>query len=248
MSDTLRGYFWAYDVFGYLLPGLVLMALVASGGGTTGTAIVSLWTSEHWQNVFVVAGFAYVVGHIVSAISSWLLERQLLRRCYGWPTQRMFEQMHTQGWFSRSVAGATLWMIPEYDRAYSSSFRDRFDAAFHRRLGDPPVEYHDRFWLAWNYVAQHHLIAHRRATHFLELYGFCRNLAMALLLACGLPLIPTWTLPVEWWKWYPVCAGSALFLFSNYGKLLRRLNDEVFRAFVSLDMTPPEAVSGSTSA
>lgn len=261
MNDTLRGYFWAYDIFGYLLPGLVLMALLAAGNETVGKPIIDLWTSNHWQNVFVVAGFAYVVGHVIAAASSWALERHLLKNTLGWPTQRMFGlKIEHKGFFTKcclirfllrwGVTPILLWVVPDYGRAYSPSFQKTVRDRMRDVIPEHSDDFHDWFWLVWNYVAHHHPVAHKRATHFLELYGFSRNLAMTLLGACLLPFLNTWKEPLPRWMWITLCLGSAVLLFSNYAKLLRRLNDEVYRAFVSLSMRPPAVAtsdSGPTS-
>ena len=98
-------------------------------------------------------------------------------------------------------------------------------------LGRTPDE-HDRFWLAWEYISLHHSTGYRRATHFLELYGFSRNTSVSFLLLCLLPLIRDWHINYNTQSWVGFSLSAAFFLFLNYVKLLRRMNDEVYRAFV----------------
>ena len=235
MTDNLRGYFWPYDIFGYLLPGVVLLALLGKSNETAFELYGQYWSGAGWQNVLIIAGRAYVVGHLVAALSSWIIERQFFRRVFGWPTQRMFGLKVNRGRLSAGLYRSLSWIIPEYDRAYSATFQRHVSATINRKLGIEVDDFHDRFWLAWNYVALHHPPGFRRATHFLELYGFSRNLCMALLLAMPAPLFPGWIEILPPWIWASGLFVAALFFFSNYGKLIRRLNDEVYRALVSLD-------------
>ena len=236
MKDAVRGTFWPYDVFGYLLPGLVLLAVAARANEFAGRLYSSYWHDGKWTHVVVVVGMAYVAGHVIAAFSSWILERGLLRKRMGWPTERMFPESTERTWGRSRVLN---FFVPEYGRPYSAAFRADVARLFRERTGGDVAEFHDRFWLAWNYVGLHAPVAHRRATHFLELYGFSRNLAMSALMAAAVPVVYGWTAPVPWWAWSPGWLVVAVVMFCNYAKLLRRLNDEVFRAFVALAMGPP---------
>lgn len=250
--------FWPYDVFGYLLPVLALAAGAVAANRHVGAALlVWVYPGDELDLVALVAavGIAYVVGHVVAAAASYTLERFVLVRLLRYPTVRLFPGLpasspsaHVEepGWVSkarelgrrlRSRLRWTAWparfLVPGYYRPYSEAFRERVLAHYEALFGFRPVDVHDLFWVTWEYVAVHHPPGYRRAAHFLELYGFARNVSMALLLLALLPLAPGWTdvAPEVWWSGAMV-VGAAL-MFSSYAKLLRRMNDEVFRAFVA---------------
>lgn len=228
MKDELtpKAYFWPYDVFGYLLPGLAV--LVGFGiGNTWGRAVLSKpWASMRFGDVALLLGLAYVLGHVVAGMSSLVFEKWIVSSLLRWPTSHMFREGK-----ERRLARVT---IPSYQRPYSKSFRDAFDARFARVFRVPADDEHDRFWLVWSYVSLHHPVAYRRGTHFLELYGFSRNVSFACLLVALLPILPHWSAAVGAWLWSAALVVASIFLFINYTKLLRRLNDEVYRAFVVL--------------
>lgn len=221
-----KTYFWAYDIFGYLLPGLLVLVGFAKGNQWIHDNLSTHWNSLNVLNVIVLIGAAYVVGHIVAALSSYALERLVLRWTLGYPTARMFSGTLRWRWYLLKV------LFPGYFRAYSEAFQRKFDQCFEDRFGMIPGDHHDRFWLAWSYISLHHAPAFRRATHFLELYGFSRNMSMGFLLVAFNPWLPSWRSPIPATCWVLISLLSAWFMFVNYTKLLRRLNDEVYRGFV----------------
>src|SRR5262249_11801297 len=96
---------------------------------------------------------------------------------------------------------------------------------------------HTRFWLCWGYITLHHPAAYRRGSHFVELYGFSRNTCMSFLLIAILPLFQfwiwqTWLAPMPWFNWTGPSLLVALFFFANYLKLFKRMDDELFHAFL----------------
>ena len=96
----------------------------------------------------------------------------------------------------------------------------------------------DIFWLCFEFVAHNCPTAFARATHFLNLYGFSRNLSMVFffsaLVLLSFELLEGMRLHLSISIVY---ALTAFFLFWNYLKLLRRLNDEIYRAFYSFAST-----------
>jgi hypothetical protein len=223
-TDIPRTTFWAYDIFGYLLPGvLLLLTAVAANARIAAIAKrqIDTATAVHLTLLFIVA---YIVGHAIAAISSRVLERVLLRRLWDYPTTPMF----TAG------GGKTVGKSSDsYLRPYSPDFQRNFDKMFRATFeyGETPIDSYDRFWLSWEYIALHHPTAFRRATHFLELYGFSRNVSMAFLLAAPLAFTPGWLEPIPQWAWLTATLFLSVVFFANYMKLVRRMTDEIYRAF-----------------
>lgn len=229
--SSKKHYFWGYDIFGYLLPG-ALFALIAAKSNS--------WIYDqlagHWKNpdlslginvvdILILLFFVYILGHVISGISSFLLERLLLRKTLDYPTFRMFNE--TEG----RVLGVFKALFPGYFRAYSEEFRNSILKKYKKRYPDLKENTHDLFWVCFSWLSMHHSTAYRRATHFLELYGFSRNICMSFILIAFLPALPHWTNFIHWSILSGMSIFVALIMFINYTKLLRRLNDEVYRGF-----------------
>lgn len=90
-EESSKVSFWAYDVFGYLLPGLVLIAGYAKSNKWVYDNIHIHWSSGSYADYAIILGVAYTLGHIVSGLSSLILERLLLRRFPKYPTYQMFK-------------------------------------------------------------------------------------------------------------------------------------------------------------
>ena len=80
--------FWPYDLFGYLLPGVILILAFSVGDSFWSHKVQSAWLSERWSNVLLLLLIAYIAGTCIAAFSSWFLERQILRRLWLYPTSR----------------------------------------------------------------------------------------------------------------------------------------------------------------
>lgn len=247
---TLTG-FWAYDLFGYLLPGTLVLAAAGKFNRVGHDLIAGRWNSGRIQDVALLIGLAYVLGHLVAALSSLFLEKLLLRKVLGYPTSRMFPAPATTTPGKVRKIGSRLlrFFFPGYFRAYTEQFRTALDGHFVAAFGLNPTDDHDRFWLIWEWISLHHTVAHRRATHFLDLYGFSRNTAFACLSIALLPFLPAAACPLTATAWAGGWAVAAYVLFSNYTKLMRRMDDEVYRGFVAAACTPePEAAGKCSSA
>jgi hypothetical protein len=237
IPDLPRTPFWPYDIFGYLLPGLiVLIALVGASQPDFPSRVVQNLTTT--DVVLAILG-AYIIGHLMAALSSRLVERELLARLCGYPTEIMLQlvakQEHSRGKGRRLAAWIIRLVQPEYFRPYSAqfqvAFRTQFRTAFNMAAED--ADAHDIFWLCWEYIALTHPICYRRATHFLELYGFTRNAAMSLAIVAATPWVPWWDDPMSTKGWMVLSLSFSILLFANYLKLIRRMNDEVYRGFVA---------------
>ncbi len=230
LTETAKVYFWPYDIFGYLFPGLLLTGFLLIIDNIQAWLIqITGEGIPYWLSILVIS---YVIGHIISACSSLLLERLILRKLLGgYPTIYMFSNE-----FNKSINFITEFLA--YYRPYSTDFQQQFVKLFRRRFKLNNFDHHDIFHLTWQEVAIQHPIAFKRATHFLELYGFTRNMSLTIF-ALGIfsyihfdqSIITTILI---------TSLILSLILFYNYAKLLRRMHDEIFRAFVSVQSANSE--------
>lgn len=232
-ENKIKAYFWGYDIFGYLLPGAILALVAAKTNDWVYEQVIGHWHSSeatfsiYFIDFLVLILFVYILGHIISGLSSLLLEKGILRRGLKYPTNRMFQNGEQP-----KVSKFKDVIFPGYFRAYSEKFQEGFYKKFESKFPGIERDPHDLFWISFSHISQHHPVAYKRATHFLELYGFSRNISMSFLLIAFLPVIPQWNDELmTGWILSLISVIIAIIMFINYTKLIRRLNDEVFRAF-----------------
>src|SRR4051812_32747337 len=128
-ESGVRTYFWAYDIFGYLLPGLLMLLALTYPNQRGKVLLDELWTNAgRLQNAILILLAGYAAGHLVAAVSSWFLERQILRNAIRYPTEHLFGSAEGGNFLTR-------FLLPGYFRPYSSEFRDRFNLRFSEIFG-----------------------------------------------------------------------------------------------------------------
>jgi len=228
-ESRFKTYFWPYDIFGYLLPGFFFIIMFYKGNSWFASQMRNWLSPEHFQSglyqVIVLLIVAYITGHFIAAISSILLEKTLVSVFLKYPTVNLaYRTFKLPKW---------LYYTPvAYFRPYSEEFKKRLFERFLKVFGFTPKDENDLYHLTWTYVTLHHPPAFKRTTHYIELYGFSRNISMSLLLLAITPLFPQWNHIINGWLWSIVTLVLGLFMFLNYLKLFRRMNDEMYRAFM----------------
>lgn len=227
--------FWAYDLFGYLLPGAFVLVAFGKFNSIGHDLVAFRWNQGKPHDVALFLGAGYILGHILSALASWFLEKRAVRNVLGYPTAAMFPRPAAApaGRVRRAWRRLSRIVFPGYFHPYSQQFRKAVDERFVSEFGFHAGDDHDRFWVIWEWVAIHCPVAYRRAAHFLDLYGFSRNCSFACLLVGSLPFLPGANCPVHCVPWAGAALIGCLFLFINYTKLMRRMDNEVYRAFVA---------------
>jgi ABC-type transport system involved in cytochrome bd biosynthesis fused ATPase/permease subunit len=236
--------FTLYDFFGYLIPGLTFLSIILFSSDIPNAIelIVQKLTtansiSPHYfvlndiLNIFKQSPFfvtslilltSYICGHIIAVLASLFFERLIVERLLNYPTNNLF--------YSQKLKHK--YIFPKYRRAYSKEFIDKFTQIFSDKYGLSTQDANDTFWISFEYIANHCPNAFARSIHFLNLYGFSRNLSMSFLLSCLIILLLScvYNFPINLLLiiLYIIISFA---LFWNYLKLLRRLNDEVFRGF-----------------
>ena len=218
--------FSVYDFFGYLAAGLVVVAAAdfafRSGSGLSAT--LGLGATFVWIVVI------YVTGHIVAAISAFLLEDGFARRWLGPPEEILFRE--------RLTGKLREHLFSNYHRALPKETIKRvLDKAKPTGIDKPGRAL---FLLSWAKVMQDNRVADRLST-FLNLYGFARNTSIAAALACLILVAgafmntkagPPFMLPRLGW------AAAALFaaiaLLYRYLKFYRHYTLQVFVGYAEM--------------
>lgn len=229
--------FWPYDIFGYFVPGLVLLfsALMTNEKIQTVVTIDKLANTAGTNFVLVLIWvfLIYIGGHIVASLSSNILERLLVNYYFKLPTDWFFF-IDKKEFVGRRFVINLIGL--DYCEPYSVEFKKLFWTKYKKTFGIKAKHKSDVFWLCQEWLPLSHPAAYKNAMHFLELYGLSRNTCMSFIMIMFLPYLPGWnsTIPTCWWA--GVSLVIAFFLFSNYLKLLRRMNDMIFRGFVAAVM------------
>ena len=232
--------FSLYDITGYLLPGLFFFIILLfeydmgralnyyfehqrsfAGIGHDGALykLPYLMNFLAWDQtpadfklmpLLLLLLLCYLLGHVIAAISSMVLEKLILSNTIGYPDSNLFRPLaerrerHRQvrlrrqsragGWRGRWAGlrfrwrrvqvvqqAGWRWLSTRYCRPLDTPFIREFKHVMHRRFGYA-VRSPDYFWLCYADVARHLPAAHQRVHHFVNLYGFTRNTSMTFLL------------------------------------------------------------------
>jgi hypothetical protein len=172
---------------------------------------------------------AYVIGHIVANLAGDLIERRLVADRLGRPTELLLVEVKLPAW-------ATT-IFPGYGAALPQGTRERVlarsggltgSALFYRVFG----------------AMKHDEIVQERLSTFLNLYGFCRNMALALVavvlfLVAGLINQSADTGPVlgpGWWL-VAVIVGAVGMLY-RYLKFYRQYALELLTGYAETELAP----------
>jgi hypothetical protein len=219
-----------YDVFGYLISGLALIAICDVTFGTQFVLASPGWTVFNAVAI-IVAG--YVVGHIVAATATLVIDRFLISFTVGNAANRLM-MWKDKGWkpgWRRLVLGEYFvpvhWSV--WERAVKRAGLSPDQERRNEKLGELV------FWPAWAYIKQQP-IPYARMDSFLRLYGFCRQCCFVSLIAAlafayriWLPISSPAAQPTIWWVVLAVVTAFAM--FNRYLKFLRAYSLEVFITF-----------------
>ena len=163
--------FSAYDFFGCLSSGVT--ALAGASFAYQGVDTFRLDLNANQALILVIA--AYLVGHVIASVSSFLLERRLTRRLIGSPTSWLFRGAPVAGW--RRILNAYHKPLPEVtaERVLArvkreAEINEPGEALFYHCFG----------------VVRRDEYPRARLAVFLNLYGFARNTSMAALIVTAL--------------------------------------------------------------
>ena len=168
--------FSAYDFFGYLASGAVVLAAVDV---VAQTGLLSRDWGAADSIMAIVA--VYVAGHAVAHVASVTLEHGLLRRWLG----------SSEGFLlGEKPPTVRSKIFPGHYSALPAATMERIDSERGRRGG--PDEHRAFFHHAHALVKERPIVQERLAI-FLNLYGFARNMALALFLAGSLVAVQSVT-------------------------------------------------------
>ena len=255
-TDGVKSSFTLYDIFGYLLPGFFLVSLLvldydaakiireySRNGSITYEAISELHLKTELLLRFFSSGslndfkfipfllfliFCYLIGHVVAAFSSYLLERVIVKQFWGYPSFLLLRIKKTK----------EHWPYQNFKRPFDEAIIKKIDSAVAEIFGES-VERANYYWICYSYLVTARPYLTPRAHHFVNLYGFSRNVAGTFLLyvifriailrgIIGSPI------NYENWIMIGIYIFVCLLMFGSYLKLFRRQAIDIYYLFLSV--------------
>jgi hypothetical protein len=253
--------FSPYDFFGYLVAGFVVVCAAESATGSNWVLNQEL----KWPQAAFWVMVAYITGHVVANLSSYFIEHKFLRGVLDCPEVLLFqdepapppgpaawgERLTSWRWWLSWLNPAAWWrwlfphglkrgLFPIYYKPLPQQTRARvLEKAVKEGFAAPgrALFYH---CLA---TVKKDKTTYERLTSFLNLYGLCRNVCMAALIAAPVLVWGAYR-DVTWggWRlwgelhtdrllWALAALGCAAGMLYRYLKFFRHYTQEVFVSY-----------------
>ena len=255
-----------YSIFGYLLPGFFLVTLLIIDYDFSKVMreyssrkhitleiiqsidlkinyILSYFSKGTMQDFKIIPFiififFCYLLGHIISAISSLLLERLIVKKILGYPSQNLIS-------FKDKIK------YPLFFGSFRRSFKSQFIGHLKQMINDNfgyTANKEDYYWLCYSEIITKRPYLTARIHHFVNLYGFSRNITAALIIYLFirffiLNLLLGSTMDFFSWITWTSLFICAFFMFWNYLKLFKRQAVDIYFLFLSTINTENKTIS-----
>jgi hypothetical protein len=211
--------FSVYDFFEYLASGFLL--IVALDYSRSQQWVLRDDLSVVWGLFWVI--IAYITGQILAGPSAWLLERIIVGRWLMRPSTNLFRDPPNK-WWARLFPG---YFTP-FPQAIRNKVQDKAKANGISEIGEA------LFINAFGQVKTDERVM-ARLTAFASLYGFCRNVSVACLLAASIIGIGSWqTGAMHKLSWALVALVGSIGMFYRYLKFFRQYSYELFITYATL--------------
>ena len=228
--------FSTYDFFGYLANGFIV--LCAFEYAFSGTALAE----RDWKigpAVFYLV-LAYIIGHIIANISSYFLEHKVVREWLKSPEETLFFEAKKPG--EKKSWGEFLF--PIFYRPFPLETQKRVLAVAGKNGFERPGR---GLFLHVHSVVKQDRVTLERLASFLNLYGFCRNVATGLIAAAVLLLIGALIDMGHWSEidnrrlaWMGAALVGAVGMFYRYLKFFKHYTTEVFASYAEFNQDKPK--------
>lgn len=188
-----------YSVFGYLLPGFFFPTLLIIDydlakifrhyGQEKGLNLIdfkvldlkmyyvlnffSTGTMSDFKIIpfIIFLFFCYLLGHIISAFSSFVIERLLVKFTMGFPSSILVG----------GIQPRFKLLFGNYRRPFRSEMTYQLKSLVNETFGHE-VHKDDYYWLCYSFIISSRPFLAPRVHHFVNLYGFSRNITACILL------------------------------------------------------------------
>ncbi len=227
-----------YDILGYLASGFLILA-------ASEFAFDGQWLLDRdWKpgSIGLYVTMAYVIGHISANLSSDLIENRFGRKLLGPSEILLFRSENANN-------GFWAYVFPGFFKPLPTKTQERvLKAAEPEGLNEPGRAL---FLHAFAIVKQDKTTLERLNT-FLNLYGFCRNIAFALIVAAMVIAASGVWYPLALCLYHPdwkkvgiavICVIGAIGMLYRYLKFYRHYTHEVFITYPELKKSAEKNLS-----
>ena len=210
--------FTSYDFWAYLSAGFLLLFAIDAVIGT------KLVLRDSWSIVqsVVAISLAYVVGQLIASASAAIFEKVMVGKLFGYPRDTLFGKSKGSKWVQRLLPGYFTTLPAATQLA-------ALEKGQKQGVGQPGEAL---FWVAFAYARQTPAVM-SRLENFLNLYGFCRNMALVAFVDAALfywsYLQPNG--PSEHLLWSRLSFIVGIGMTLRYLKFFRLYANEVFTSF-----------------
>jgi hypothetical protein len=219
--------FTSYDFWAYLSAGFMLLFALDQAAG------IHLLMRETWTVVqcLIAVSVAYAVGQLVASASSLLYERLLVGKILGYPSKVLFGDVSARRMVQKLLPG---YFSPLPSETQRSALQKGGKVGV-----DKPGE--ALFWPAHVYGRSTPEVA-ARLDNFLNLYGFCRNVALVGLIDAAVLYWSYWKSngPPEHLLWARISLVISIGMTLRYLKFYRHFALEVFTSWAFAENKEPE--------
>jgi hypothetical protein len=210
--------FTSYDFWAYLSAGFLFLFAVDQAAGA------HLLMREQWTFVqtAIAISLAYVVGQMVASASSFLFETVLAGKVLGYPRDVLFGQV--------KAPKLIRWLLPRYFESLPTATQTSALERGQKVGADRPGA--ALFWAAHTYGRSVTAVG-ARLDNFLNLYGFCRNVAFVAFLDAA---VLYWSYlqpmaPPEHLLWSRLALVAGVGMTLRYLKFFRHFAVEAFTSY-----------------
>jgi hypothetical protein len=135
----------------------------------------------------------YILGHFVSAFSSFVFERILVKKILGYPAKNLLEieknKKKQKCKIFAILKNTVHWLfnnnLKSMDNILVSNIKNRVNILYNKDTSgnnlQNKINLEEYYWICYTYIINHKPYLSERIHHFVNLYGFTRNIAGTIL-------------------------------------------------------------------
>ncbi len=221
--NLIKSLFNIYDLFSYLSNGFILSVVIYFlyfGKKNIIEATIEKLTLS--VSVILLVIVSYIIGHLISMLSSSFFEKIIIKNLLGYPSSNFFSEKQIRFKAVRIIFGVYF-----YKASYSKVLKDKIKNKY-KEIFILDFRNSENFNLCFHYVKEKSLVTYNRLLTFISIYGFCRNLSINFLIIAVILLANSYFL------FGLITIIFSYLFFLRYLKFFRQYGDEVYKTFIVL--------------
>lgn len=228
-----------YTIFGYLFPGFLLVTLFVIDVDLNSflnnkneelkiESILNFFSQGTMSDFkiipfFIFMFFCYLMGHIISAISSIIIERIIVKNMLGYPSENLLKECNKKEY---------LDFKKPFSKSFIKKLKQKIESKFNVK------DENEYYWLCYTSILNEKPHLTNRIQHFVNLYGFSRNITAAFFIYVFLRIsILTWCINIDFDKYTLlinfIFVFCGILMFWNYLKLFKRQAVDIYITFLT---------------